>query len=198
MGRVRYTVAADQDGKPTAAEEYDRYFSASPSEFYAVLAGIWNHWHDFYETSMPVEIPDEWLLDAARAGITLSHASYRGFKPTYQIGEGGYTKIPERSHALFPVAHYEFVWAQQLWSLTPEVEPYFQYYLDHYILPDGNFLYNTQDQVEAPLNAGVFLANSARTYDYHGDVDAFSARLPVLERMLAYVLGRYEYTLYDH
>ncbi len=195
MGRVRYTVAADEDNPAEAAShESDRYINGSAAEFYAALAGIWNHWHDFYETSMPVEIPDEWLLNAARAGITLSRASYRGLRPTYQIGEGAYTKIPERSHALFPVAHYEFVWAQQLWNLTPEVESYFQFYLDHYILPDGNFLYNTQDQVEAPLNAGVFLANSARAYDYTGDLTSFSARLPILERMLAYVLARYEYS----
>ena len=194
LGRVRYTIGGDQEESTVTAEENDRYFNASPEEFYAELAGIWNDWHDLYEASMPVEIPDEWLLDAARAGITLSRASYRGLCPTYQIGEGAYTKIPERSHALFPVAHYEFVWAQQMWNLTSEVEPYFQYYLDHYVLPDGNFLYNTQDQVEAPLNAGVFLANSARAYDYSGDAEAFSKRLPVLERMLGYVLDRYEYS----
>ena len=194
LGRVRYTHAGDEEEATLTGEENDRYFNASPEEFYAELAGIWNHWHDLYDTSMPIEIPDEWLLDAARAGITLSRASYRGFRPTYQIGEGAYTKIPERSHALFPVAHYEFVWAQQMWNLTSEVEPYSQYYLDHYILPDGNFLYNTQDQVEAPLNAGIFLANSARAYDYAGDADAFSKRLPVLERMVAYVLDRYEYS----
>lgn len=195
MGRVRYTVSPEEGEPPEpAAPGLDRYFNASPGEFHAALASIWNHWRDFYQNSMPVEIPDEWLLDAARAGITLSRCSYCGLRPTYQIGEGAYTKIPERSHALFPVAHYEFVWAQQLWNLTAEVEPYFQYYLDHYILPDGNFLYNTQDQVEAPLNAGVFLANSARAYEYDGDVAAFSARLPALERMLAYVLGRYEYS----
>jgi len=190
MGRVRCTDAASGD----AAAETQHYFNCSPGGFYAALAGIWNRWHDFYENSMPVEIPDDWLLDAARAGITLSRASYRGLRPTYQIGEGGYTKIPERSHALFPVAHYEFVWAQQLWNLTADVEPYFRYYLDHYVLPDGNFLYNTQDQVEAPLNVGVFLANSARAYDYTGDAQALSARLPTLERMLAYVLARYEYS----
>ena len=190
IGRVRYTSPDEK----SASSEQDRYLNTSPGEFYSVLAGIWNHWHDFYESSMPVEIPDEWLLNAARAGITLSRCSYTGLKPTYQIGEGAYTKIPERSHALFPVAHYEFVWAQQLWNLTSQVEPYFQYYLDHYILPDGNFLYNTQDQVEAPLNAGVFLTNSARAYDYNGDVSAFAKRLPTLERMLAYVLGRYEYS----
>jgi hypothetical protein len=195
LGRVRYTVASDGGNVgPGNGEERDRYVNTSPDEFYAALAAIWNRWHDFYETAMPVEIPDSWLLDAARAGITLSRVSYRGFKPTYQIGEGAYTKIPERSHAIFPVAHYEFVWAQQLWNLTAEADPYFQYYLDQYILPDGNFLYNTQDQVEAPLNAGVLLANSARAYDYTGDVAAFSVRLPILERMLARVLIRYEYS----
>jgi hypothetical protein len=195
LGRVRYTAASDAgDERSGESEEHERYVNTSPDEFYAALAGIWNRWHDFHEAAMPVEIPDPWLLDAARAGITLARVSYRGFKPTYQIGEGAYTKIPERSHALFPVAHYEYVWAQQLWNLTAEVEPYFQYYLDQYILPDGNFLYNTQDQVEAPLNAGVFLANSARAYDYTGDVAAFSARLPILERMLAFVLARYEYS----
>lgn len=190
IGRVRHT---SPDAKPVT-EENEQYINTSPEEFYSTLVGIWNQWYNFYETAMPVEIPDEWLLNAARAGITLSRCSYSGLKPTYQIGEGGYTKIPERSHALFPVAHYEFVWAQQLWNLTSQVEPYFQFYLDHYILPDGNFLYNTQDQVEAPLNAGVFLTNSARAYDYSGDAAAFAARLPVLERMLAYVLHRYQYS----
>jgi hypothetical protein len=124
----------------------------------------------------------------------LSRSSYRGLEPTYQIGEGAYTKIPERSHALFPVAHYEFVWAQQVWNLTDEVEPYFEHYLQHYILPDGNFLYNTQDQVEAPLNAGVFLENSARAYDYTRDVDALRRRLPTLRRMIEFVLNRYRYS----
>jgi hypothetical protein len=143
---------------------------------------------------MPVSIPDEWLLNAARAGITLSRCSYRGLEPTYQIGEGAYTKIPERSHALFPVAEYEFIWAQQLWNLSEEADVYFQFYLDKYILPNGNFLYNTQDQVEAPLNAGVFLANSARSYSYNRDLDALRKRLPILERMLDFVLKRYDYS----
>ncbi len=196
LGRVRYTASSEEqdDGPPATDGEGDSYFNGSSAEFYEALAGIWNRWRDLYETSMPVEIPDPWLLDAARAGITLSRVSYRGLRPTYQVGEGAYTKIPERSHALFPVAHYEFIWAQQLWNLTSPADAYFQYYLDHYILPDGNFLYNIQDQVEAPLNTGIVLANSARSYDYTGDVAAFSARLPILERMLGYVLGRYDYS----
>ncbi len=195
LGRVRSAAFGRGDHeRPEATQEEDHYFNGSPQEFYAALAGIWNRWHDLYETAMPVEIPDPWLLDAARAGMTLSRVSYRGLRPSYQVGEGAYTKIPERSHALFPVAHYEFIWAQQLWNLTAESDPYFQYYLDHYILPNGNFLYNTQDQVEAPLNTGVILANSARAYDYTGDAAAFAARLPVLEKMLGYVLARYEYS----
>jgi len=196
LGRLRFTAEsdADENGVAQQNEERDRYINGSAEEFYSALAGIWNQWHDLYETSMSVEIPDEWLLSAARAGITLSRVSYRGLRPTYQVGEGAYTKIPERSHALFPVAHYEFVWAQQLWNLAADVEPYFQYYLDHYILPNGNFLYNTQDQVEAPLNAAIFLANAARAWDYNHDAAAFNARLPVLERMLAFVLARYQYS----
>lgn len=172
----------------------DQYAGTSREGFLAELAGIANQWQHFFEDRMKVEIPDPWLLDAARAGIVLARCSYRGLRPTYQIGEGAYTKIPERSHALFPVAHYEFIWAQQLWNLTRESDPYFQHYLDSYILPDGNFLYNTQDQVEAPLNAGVFLWNSARAYDYTRDYEALKKRLPVLERMIGYVLDRYEYS----
>ena len=180
--------------QPSGVTTLDRYWNGSAAEFYAELVGIWNHWHHFFEDRMQVEIPDEWLLDGARAGITLSRCSYRGLRPTYQVGEGAYTKIPERSHALFPVAHYEFVWAQQLWNLTDEVEPYFQHYLENYILPDGNFLYNTQDQVEAPLNVGIFLENSARAYDYSHNLEALQKRLPVLRRMIDYVLDRYEYS----
>jgi hypothetical protein len=171
----------------------DHYWNTSAGGFFSALAGIWNRWHSFYEDSMPVEIPDSWLLDSARAGITLSRCSYRGLEPTYQIGEGSYTKIPERSHALFPVAHYEFIWAQQLWGLTDASRPYIQHYLEHYVLPDGNFTYNTQDQAEAPLNVGIFLTNAARDYWYTRDASGLLRQQPILERMLGYVLARYEY-----
>ena len=204
LGRVRSQVPADiadrpyRDHAPVKGADgkwyVDRYWNCTAEQFYAELAGIWNRWSTFYETSMPVSIPDEWLLNAARAGITLCRCSYRGLEPTYQTGEGAYTKIPERSHALFPVAHYEFIWAHQIWNLTEDSDAYFQYYLDRYILPDGNFLYNTQDQVEAPLNVGIFLANSARSFDYSRNLANLRKRLPVLDRMIAYVLERYEYS----
>ena len=193
---LRVPGAQSDDGPPrrdTGADYRESYWNCNAGSFFGALAGIWNHWHHFYEDTMPVEIPDPWLLDAARAGITLSRCSYRGLEPTYQVGEGGYTKIPERSHALFPVAAYEFIWAQQIWNLTTQSDPYFNFYLDRFILPDGNFLYNTQDQVEGPLNAGLFLWNNARAWAYTRDTGAFEKRLPVLERMLAYVLARYEY-----
>jgi hypothetical protein len=204
FGRVRSLIPSDEvanysgnhalmkgaDGKTYL----DRYWNCSPQSFYSELAGIWNRWSTFYETTMPVDIPDEWLLNAARAGITLSRCSYRGLEPTYQIGEGAYTKIPERSHALFPVAQYEFIWAHQLWNLTADSDAYFQYYLDKYILPNGDFLYNTQDQVEGPLNVGIFLSNSARSYDYTHDLASLQKRLPILKRMLDFVLERYDYS----
>lgn len=201
IARIRFQVPPDYlpADHPVTRDEnghlyVDRYWNTSAENFYATLANVWKRWHTLYEDKMPVEIPDDWLLDAARAGITLSRCSYRGLHPTYEIGEGAYTKIPERSHALFPVAQYEFIWGQQLWNLTEESDPYFRFYLDHYILSDGNFLYNTQDQVEAPLNTGIFLANSARSYFYTRDFSALEQRLPALRKMLNYVLARYEYS----
>lgn len=200
IARVRIMIPEDQvspgmhvyrDGAKRAFLE--RYVNGGPQQFFSALAGVWNRWKTFFEESMPVSLPDEWLLESARAGIMLSRCSYRGLEPTYQIGEGGYTKIPERSHALFPVAQYEFIWAQQLWGLTASSDEYFQFYLDKYILPDGNFQYNVQDQAEAPLNVGLFLANSARGYFYRRDLEVFRKRLPALQRMAAYVLQRYDY-----
>ena len=187
---------ADSDDlrqNPDGSYFVERYWGTTRERFWEAVAGIANYWQHFFDDRMHVEIPDRWLLDAARAGIVLSRCSYRGLAPTYQIGEGQYTKIPERSHALFPVAHYEFIWAHQLWNLTEESDAYFQFYLDHYILSDGNFLYNTQDQVEAPMNVGVVLWNSARAFDYTNDLRALHQRLPVLRRMLEFVLRRYEY-----
>ena len=55
-------------------------------------------------------------------------------------------------------------------------------------------MYNVQDQVEAPVNVGVFLRNSARAYDYSGDFDALQKRLPTLQRMIDYVMARRTYT----
>lgn len=172
----------------------ERYVNGTAHSFFEQLAGIWNRWKTFFEESMPVSIPDEWLLESARAGIMLSRCSYRGLEPTYQIGEGAYTKIPERSHALFPVAEYEFIWAHQIWNLTASSDEYFQHYLDKYVLPDGNPLYNVQDQAEGPLNVGLFLANSARGYLFRRDLEVFRQRLPVLRRMIRYVLARYDYS----
>jgi hypothetical protein len=204
IARVRATLHPDQMGtfhsadrvsEPLISEDVvDRYWNGSADEFFSALLSLWDRWTNFFESRMRVEIPDTWLLQAAKAGIVLSRCSYRGLEPTYQIGEGAYTKIPERSHALFPVAHYEFVWAQQLWNQVDRVEPHFQHYLDKYVLPDGNFTYNVQDQVEAPVNVGVFLQNSARAYDYCGDFEALRRRLPVLQRMIDYVLARRAYT----
>jgi hypothetical protein len=203
IARVRAILPTDQSAAfrefsdvtaPSIADgEMDRYWNGTAAEFYDALLGLWQRWNNFFDEGMQVEIPDEWLSNTAKAGIVLSRCSYRGLEPSYQIGEGGYTKIPERSHALFPVAHYEFVWAQQLWNLAARVEPHFQHYLTQYILPDGNFLYCTQEQVEAPLNTGVFLQNSARAYDYTGDTAALRARLPVLRKMIGFVMKRYEY-----
>ena len=195
-GRGELIPAGDTSAGETvpASGSVERYWNGTREDFFSALVGIWNRWNDFFSAGMNVEIPDDWLSDAARAGIALSRCSYHGLEPTYQVGEGAYTKIPVRSHALFPVAHYEFVWTQQLWGLADQVEPYFQHYLEHYILPDGNFLYNTQDQVEAPLNAGIFLENSARAYDYTQNLDALRQRLPVLRSVLDFVVRRYRYS----
>jgi hypothetical protein len=201
LGRVRAMLPANDSAAFAGPDEteacipsgkcIEHYWNGTADKFFSALLGIWNRWHHFFEDKMKVEIPDEWLLDSARAGIVLSRCSYHGFEPTYQIGEGAYTKVVDRS---FPVAHYEFVWVHQLWNLTEEVEPYFQYYLDHYVLPDGNFLFNTLEQVDATLDTGVFLENSARAYDYTHDIGALRKRLPVLRGMIEFVLRRYRYT----
>lgn len=170
----------------------ERYWNGTPQEFHIALSGLWNKWRKFHDGAMHVEIPDEWLLNAARAGITLARCSYTGLEPAYQIGEGVYTKVPPSASALFPVAHCEFIWAHQLWNQCESADAYFQYYLDHYVLPDGDFAYNTQEQVEAPLNIGIVLMNSARGYFYTRDLISFEKRLPVLDRMIAFVLRRYE------
>jgi hypothetical protein len=202
LARVRVLPApADQDlqggtDNPNGARARftDHYWNGTQSEFYSELVGIWNHWNDFFNEKMQVEIPDQWILDGARAGIALTRCSYRGLNSSGQVGEGHYTEIPEHGHSFFPVDFYEFVWAQQLWNLAEEVEPYFEHYLENCITPDGNLLYNAQEQVEAPLNTGVFLEMSARAYDYTHDLATLQRRLPVLRRMISYVLRRYRYS----
>jgi hypothetical protein len=36
----------------------DRYQNCSPEAFFSALAGILNRWHDMFENSISVEIPD--------------------------------------------------------------------------------------------------------------------------------------------
>jgi len=186
----RMQVWKDEKGRAFV----ERYPNGDAATFFAELLKIWRHWESFFSESMPVAIPDEWLLAGARAGLMLSRCSYRGLHPTYQVGEGAYTQIPERSHALFPVAHYEFIWAHQLWNLTSSSDRYFQFYLDNYVMANGDFLYNTQDQVEAPFCVGMVLWNSARGYFFERDLQTFTARLPMLRHMVANLRQRYEYS----
>lgn len=172
----------------------EKYPDEDAPKFFAELLIIWRHWENFFSESMPVQIPDEWLLAGARAGIVLSRCSYRGLEPTYQVGEGAYTQIPERSHALFPVAQYEFIWAHQLWNLTGSSDKYFQFYLDKYVMQNGDFLYNKQDQVEAPFCVGMILWNSARGYFFERNLETFRARLPTLRSMVGNLRKRYDYS----
>ena len=79
------SLVHDPDGHVYAVH----FWNTNADAFFQELAGTWNQWSGLYEDVMPVEIPDPWLLDAARAGITLSRCSYRGLEPTYQVGEGG-------------------------------------------------------------------------------------------------------------
>ncbi len=118
MGRVRMMVPDDQitPRMKIYRDEHgrafiERYTSGGNAEsFFREMFVIWKKWETLFESSMPVDVPDEWTLAAARAGITLSRCSYRGLEPSYQIGEGAYTVIPESSHSLGPVAQYEFIW----------------------------------------------------------------------------------------
>ncbi len=52
---------------------------------------------------------------------------------------------------------------------------------------------NTQDQIEAPFDVGMVLCNSARGYFYERNLDALRKRLPILRRMIGYIVNRYEY-----
>ena len=143
-------------------------------------------------------IPDPWLLDCARAGIVLSRCSFRGLEPSYQVGAGPYTKVPEHSQRTFStVVSTLFVWAHELWNLTDDVEPYFQHYLDQYMLPDGNFAYNTGvggDRWKPRCMPAVSWRSRRVSYDYTHDVDSLRKRLPVLRRIKEYVLKRYRYS----
>ena len=201
LTRLRMMVPEDQIGERMHVwrDEHgrafvERYPKSNAATFFIELLKSWRYWEKFFSEFMPVTIPDEWLLAGARAGIVLSRCSYRGLEPTYQVGEGAYTQIPERSHALFPVAHYEFIWAHQLWNLTPSSDKYFQHYLEKYVMENGDFLYNTQDQVEAPFCVGMVLWNSARGYLFERDLAAFQKRLPTLRHMVANLRERYDYS----
>ena len=47
----------------------EKYPNEDAPKFFAELLKIWLHWENFFSESMPVKIPDEWLLAGARAGI---------------------------------------------------------------------------------------------------------------------------------
>ena len=112
VGRIRATLHPKQLGvirsraRASEAEIYDgamyRYWNGTAIEFYTAIFGLWERWTKFFDSRMQVDIPDPNLLQAAKAGIVVSRCSYRGLEPTYQIGEGAYTKIPEAELRLVP------------------------------------------------------------------------------------------------
>lgn len=182
--------APDEEGMRFSEE----FVGGTRKEFFTALRSTATYWEKYFEAGVRIDIPDQWLLQAAKAGLVISRCSYHGLEPTYQVGEGAYTVVPERSHALFPVASYEFVWAHQLWGQISSADKFLAHYLTKYILPNGDFTYNSQDQVEGPLNVGFFLSNSARAFRYGRDVKALEERLPTLRRMTEFVAERISYS----
>ena len=73
LGRVRSMLSAEQAAGHSGREQVlkdadgtlylDRYWNCTPESFYSELAGIWNQWSSLYETSMPIQVPDEWLCN---------------------------------------------------------------------------------------------------------------------------------------
>ena len=119
------------------------------------LAGIWNHWHNFYEIPCPSKSPTSGsstppapasplTLQLQRPKADVSNRRRR----LHQNPRAQPRAVPRRPLRirLGPAALEPHARSRALLPVLPRpLHP-----------SDGNFLYNTQDQVEAPLNAGVF------------------------------------------
>jgi hypothetical protein len=55
----------------------ERYWNCTSEEFWEAVLSLWQRWANFFDQHMQVEIPDPWLLQAAKAGIVLCRCSYR-------------------------------------------------------------------------------------------------------------------------
>ena len=180
--------------RPDGTYSFERYWKTPPEGFWEAVAGVANYWQHFFEDQMPVDYSRSMAagfrsrryhaiaLQLPWTGADLSNWRRRlhqdsGTKPCVVSGCAlriclGPATVeshrPERS--LFP-------------ALPRQLYP-----------SQWRFPLQHAGSGGSAVNTGIFLWNSARAFDYTGDLAALRKRLPVLQRMLDYVLARYEYS----
>ena len=133
-----------------------------PAVFYDDLYRLHHYWNEQMDDGMTVALPEEWLSDFCRHSFVMEMISRISDHPRYGVVNKLYGG-PE--HDGFMDTLNAGVACYLEWGMIPTARRYLDYYLTHFVRPDGLIEYRGPEMGQYAR----LLANLAQYYDYTGD-----------------------------
>jgi hypothetical protein len=178
-----YVCLRSKGGRRT----YWRLPGAHPLEngtaFYRKLLSIQQKWDKFFAEGTTLQVPEDRVLDASKAGIVRALISERGVHPKYGVGV-----YADAEHDTFPPTIVQLNLCLLDWGFTAEVKSRLGYYLSTYVKKDGTFDYYGP----AISEYGQILTLAVRYVRLTGDTAFLAEHLPELKRIAGYLASGIE------
>jgi len=132
-----------------------------------------------FSEAMELSLPEAWPREASHASLARAFVTYEGDRPHYGVGH-----YRASAHDGFPPTTLSMVNACVEWNLLARARRYLDYYLDHFLRPDGTFDYYGP----AVSEYGQMLDVIARYARRSRDAEWLRGRLPEIERIAGHLL----------
>lgn len=180
-----------QSGRVVDVKYIDTYLPspdqvpADPADFYRHLLRLHAYWEHQLTGAMTVDVPDGWVGDFCRHAFVQEKISRRGDHPKYGVVERAYAG---EEHDGFPDLLTSTVICNLEWGLFPAARTYLDYYLRHFVRPDGTVRYRGPEIGKY----GVTLSCLALYYDYTGDFTLLCEHDQKIRALVAQLTKRWE------
>jgi len=147
--------------------------------FYAGLLALKQRWDGVFAPGLKIEVGDQRVVDACRAGLAIALTGYIGAHPKY--GMGGYWG---KEHDTFPPTTLSLAEVLLDWGLHDQAKQRLGYYLTKFIKDDGSIDYYGP----AIAEYGQFLSIFAKCVRQTGDEEWFAKHRAAIDRVCKWIL----------
>lgn len=165
---VWYRFLRLEDGKITEAHYVDSYLpypcdgETDPEGFYIALYKLHAYWAGIFESAMRLDIPQGWIMNFCRHAMVQEMITRVGDHPRYGIIDRDYGSS---DHDGLQDTLNSTVNCYLEWGLFDKARGYLDYYLTHFLRPNGTIAYRGPEIGQYARMLTVL----AQYYSYTGD-----------------------------